>query len=58
MTGGGFGGSAIALVDIEAVGDVSQAVDRAFQVAGFPAPAVLTVHPVDGASVLWTKARS
>jgi galactokinase len=49
MTGGGFGGSAIALVanaDADAVG---QAVARAFAEAGFAAPGVFTVQPSDGA---------
>ncbi len=41
MTGGGFGGSAIALVRSDAVDHVAQAVAEAFDVAGFAPPAVL-----------------
>jgi len=39
MTGGGFGGSAIALVEAEAVGTVAEAVDAAFARAGLRPPA-------------------
>ena len=49
MTGGGFGGAAIALVsrgDIEAV---SAAVTAAFAEAGFTAPHIFTVRPSAGA---------
>jgi len=52
MTGGGFGGSAIALVEsafVEAVGD---SVRRAYRDAGFPEPGVMPVRAVDGASIL------
>lgn len=45
MTGGGFGGSAIALVDAERVGDVAQAVVAAYADAGFGAPAFLEAVP-------------
>ncbi len=41
MTGGGFGGSAIALVRVDAVFHVAQAVAEAFESAGFAPPAVL-----------------
>ncbi|MGN8246502.1 galactokinase [Cellulomonas soli] len=41
MTGGGFGGSAIALVRAEAVEPVAQAVAQAFAEAGLRAPAFL-----------------
>lgn len=41
MTGGGFGGSAIALVTADAVGQVAQAVADAFADAGLRAPAFL-----------------
>jgi galactokinase len=41
MTGGGFGGSAIALVDAGAAKDTAAAVARAFAGAGFAAPAFL-----------------
>lgn len=39
MTGGGFGGSAIALVESDAVGTVAAAVDAAFRARGLRAPA-------------------
>lgn len=41
MTGGGFGGSAIALVPAGRADEVSAAVERAFADAGFAAPAFL-----------------
>jgi galactokinase len=52
MTGGGFGGSAIALVPEERVDAVRLAVDTAFAAAGSPAPSHLTVLPSAGAAVL------
>jgi len=49
MTGGGFGGSAIALVPIDAVSRLQVAVDGAFAEHGFAAPTTFTVRPSDGA---------
>jgi len=49
MTGGGFGGAAIALVDRHLVPTVHEAVDAAFAAAGHAQPHVFTVHPADGA---------
>ncbi|OMH23789.1 galactokinase [Tersicoccus phoenicis] len=49
MTGGGFGGSAIALVHAEDVDTVTEAVRGAFADAGFTAPGVFPVEPADGA---------
>ena len=49
MTGGGFGGSAIALVDTAALGDVEIAVRRAFDARGFAAPDTFAVRPSEGA---------
>ncbi|WP_234971322.1 galactokinase [Jatrophihabitans endophyticus] len=49
MTGGGFGGSAIALVDAGDSDDVTAAVERAFAAAGLAAPAVFTAVPSAGA---------
>jgi galactokinase len=49
MTGGGFGGAAIALVPSELVPDVSAAVSAAFADAGYAAPDQFTVHPAEGA---------
>src|SRR5690606_21310527 len=49
MTGGGFGGAAIALVEQDAVAMVSDAVTAAFAASGFAAPHVFTVTPSAGA---------
>jgi len=49
MTGGGFGGAAIALVDADRIDTVSDAVRRAFADAGFTAPTIFTVTPSAGA---------
>ena len=45
MTGGGFGGSAIALVDAGEADAVARAVVRAYAEAGFAAPAFLNALP-------------
>ncbi|WP_067778670.1 galactokinase [Actinomyces vulturis] len=45
MTGGGFGGSAIALVDADAVDTVAQAVVKAYEENGFNPPAFLKAAP-------------
>src|SRR5690606_14256192 len=49
MTGGGFGGAAIALVEQSAVAEVSDAVTAAFAASGFSAPHLFTVTPSAGA---------
>ncbi|MGY1550643.1 galactokinase [Microbacterium sp. A588] len=49
MTGGGFGGAAIALVEQSAVETVSDAVTAAFAASGFTAPNIFTVTPAAGA---------
>jgi galactokinase len=49
MTGGGFGGAAIALVPIDGVSRLQVAVDGAFAEHGFGAPETFTVRPSDGA---------
>jgi galactokinase len=49
MTGGGFGGSAIALVDREAREHIAAAVTAAFADAGYREPTVFTVHAAQGA---------
>ncbi|MBP6995990.1 MAG: galactokinase [Phycicoccus sp.] len=49
MTGGGFGGSSIALVPVVAVGAVQAAIAAAFAAQGWAAPASFTVTPADGA---------
>jgi galactokinase len=49
MTGGGFGGSALALAPLNGVGRVEQAVGEAFAAAGFGPPVVFAVSIADGA---------
>lgn len=49
MTGGGFGGSAIALVAVDRVPEISAAMLAAFADAGFAEPKVFTVVPSQGA---------
>ena len=50
MTGGGFGGSAIALVNAADAQAVSAAVEQAFSAAGFRAPGIFSVLPGAGAA--------
>lgn len=49
MTGGGFGGAAIALIPTERVPAATEAVHAAFAASGFRAPNVFTVTPSQGA---------
>jgi galactokinase len=49
MTGGGFGGSAIALVPLSREAEVRAAVAAAFAAAGFTAPDLFAVTPAPGA---------
>lgn len=49
MTGGGFGGSAIVLVEAADEETVTKAVEAAFASAGFTAPRVFTAVPAAGA---------
>ncbi|MDR1212961.1 MAG: galactokinase [Propionibacteriaceae bacterium] len=58
MTGGGFGGSAIALVPTAAVADLRQAVDQAFVAAGYASrPAFIeAVASGPGGPAAWTTA--
>jgi galactokinase len=49
MTGGGFGGAAIALVDRGSRGAITEAVTAAFAAAGYREPNVFTVHAAQGA---------
>lgn len=49
MTGGGFGGAAIALTPVAEEEKVRAAVVRAFAQAGFTAPDIFTVSPAAGA---------
>jgi galactokinase len=50
MTGGGFGGSAIALVPTDAVSRVQVAIDGAFAEHSFGQPDVFTVRASEGAT--------
>jgi galactokinase len=52
MTGGGFGGSAIALLPARAVDAASEAVRTAFAAAGYGEPGLFVVNAVGGASVM------
>ncbi|MGY4540792.1 galactokinase [Arthrobacter sp. UYNi723] len=49
MTGGGFGGAAIALTPVTSEQQVRAAVVRAFEEAGYAAPDIFTVTPAAGA---------
>lgn len=49
MTGGGFGGSVIALVSADSAGSVTRDVQNAFAAAGFTAPVIRSVTPAEGA---------
>jgi galactokinase len=49
MTGGGFGGCVIALVDAAAAPAVAEAVERAYAAKGFGAPEWFTAAPSEGA---------
>jgi galactokinase len=49
MTGGGFGGCAIAVVDASRVAAVEDAAIRAFAASGFTPPRIFTVRPSAGA---------
>jgi galactokinase len=48
MTGGGFGGCAIALVSADDASAVGGAVEKAFAAAGFAAPKVMSPQVADG----------
>jgi galactokinase len=50
MTGGGFGGSAIALIRAAEIDQVSQAVEAAFNRGGFTAPQIWSPRASSGAS--------
>lgn len=52
MTGGGFGGSSVALVPHDRVHAVTAAIDAAFAGAGFAPPAHLLAHPSGAATVV------
>ncbi|MCU1634687.1 MAG: galactokinase [Micrococcaceae bacterium] len=50
MTGGGFGGAAIALARADDVAAIGSAVEKAFSAAGFRAPMIFSVLPGAGAA--------
>ena len=52
MVGGGFGGSAIALIKESDAGTISSTIERAFAKNGFKAPRFFDSLPSDGAKVL------
>ena len=52
MVGGGFGGSAIALIQEKDAGRISQAIELAFAAKGFTAPRFFDAMPSDGAKVI------
>jgi galactokinase len=52
MTGGGFGGCVLALVDTERLPAVTEGVASAFQEHGFAAPTSFLAHPSAGAERL------
>jgi galactokinase len=58
MTGGGFGGSAVALVPKGRLREIEASVVQAFAVAGFAPPSVWVVQPSDGARRLHCAAGS
>jgi galactokinase len=49
MTGGGFGGSAVALVPQDRVRPVRELVEQRYDSVGWSAPDIFVVHPSDGA---------
>ncbi|MFP5359229.1 MAG: galactokinase [Actinomycetes bacterium] len=49
MTGGGFGGAAIALIDVGRAEEVGAAIEAAFADSGFTAPIIFVVNPAAGA---------
>jgi galactokinase len=52
MVGGGFGGSAIALIYERDAGVVSLAIEKTFAKSGFKAPRFFDSLPSDGAKVI------
>jgi galactokinase len=51
MTGGGFGGSSVAVVPDERLDAVTRTIDAAFALEGFAAPGHLRADPSDGATL-------
>ena len=55
MVGGGFGGSAIALIDVKKSSETIHAIEKAFTVNKFKAPRFFTSLPSQGAEVISRK---
>lgn len=55
MVGGGFGGSAIALIKQSDAGQISRAIERAFSSHGFTPPRFFSSLPSDGARIDFKK---
>jgi galactokinase len=55
MVGGGFGGSAIALINVSKTADTIQAIEKAFADKKFKAPRFFTSLPSQGAELLSRK---
>ena len=49
MTGGGFGGAAIALAPVEKVGEITLAVLAEFELLGYAKPNIFAVSAAEGA---------
>ena len=49
MTGGGFGGAAIALTPVDKIGEVTNSVYAEFELLGYEKPNIFTVNAADGA---------
>jgi galactokinase len=54
MTGGGFGGCVLALIDLASTTAVDRSVRAAFTAASFAPPATFIAHPAQGATPLPT----
>jgi galactokinase len=52
MIGGGFGGSAIALVNEGEIGKIASSIERAFANASFKSPRFFDAVPSDGARLI------
>jgi galactokinase len=52
MVGGGFGGSAIALIKVSRTNETTAAVEKAFSVNGFAAPRFFTSLASQGAEII------
>jgi galactokinase len=55
MVGGGFGGSAIALIEASKTSETIKAIEKAFADKKFKAPRFFTSLPSQGAEVIFRK---